>query len=315
MEDRTRSVFISYSWDNDDHKSWVRDLADRLVSDNVSVIADFVSVDPGTELTRFMESAVSRASVILPVLTPRYKDRADAREGGVGYEARIITGVIFNRQDAIQVVPILRRGEPAESLPSWVGSSSFLDFRGDSFNEIAYRSLIDRVNTEAHFVLRQCEIDNGPSNDRVTPRLSSTAEAKDFIPVSIVRVSVENIGQPTNDGSRGSELYRIPFLLSAIPTNGWVESFIRKWDRPSSFSSMHRPGIASVHGNLIWLSGTTVEEVERYHRQTLIQAVTEANDETESILQQQSENAKKQNDALAESKARITEASKRISFD
>jgi hypothetical protein len=315
MENCKRYVFISYSWDNDDHKAWVRDLADRLEADNVFVIADFLSVDPGTELTRFMESAVSRASVILPVLTPRYKDRADAREGGVGYEARIITGVILNRQDAIQIVPILRRGEPAESLPSWIGSSFFLDFRGDSFNERAYRSLIDKVKAEAHSVLRQRETNSEPSNDRVNTQLSSTSGAKDFIPIDIIRVSVDSISPHSIDGGRGSGLYRIPFLLSAVPTNEWVESFIRKWNRPSSFSSMHRPGIASVDGNLIWLSGTTLEEVERHHRRTLIQAVKEANDYLKSVLQQQSDNAKMQNDALAESRARIHEASKRISFD
>lgn len=40
---------------------------------------------------------------------------------------------------------------------------------------------------------------------------------------------------------------------------------------------MHRPGIASVQGDRIILDGTTVQKVERYHRETLTLAVNEAN--------------------------------------
>jgi len=40
---------------------------------------------------------------------------------------------------------------------------------------------------------------------------------------------------------------------------------------------MHRPGIASVEGDKVVLNGTTIEEVERYHKKTLKIAVDMAN--------------------------------------
>jgi hypothetical protein len=40
---------------------------------------------------------------------------------------------------------------------------------------------------------------------------------------------------------------------------------------------MHRPGIARVHGDRIVLVGTTIEEVQRHHRDTLILCVQETN--------------------------------------
>jgi hypothetical protein len=40
---------------------------------------------------------------------------------------------------------------------------------------------------------------------------------------------------------------------------------------------MHRPGIARIQGATITLNGTTIEEVERYHRDTLQLAVAETN--------------------------------------
>ncbi len=50
---------------------------------------------------------------------------------------------------------------------------------------------------------------------------------------------------------------------------------------------MHRPGIASVYGNRVVLDGTTLDEVERYHRDTLKLVVDRAN-EIYNELQQES---------------------------
>ena len=34
------TVFISYSWDDDEHKRWVKDFADKLLSDGVNAVVD-----------------------------------------------------------------------------------------------------------------------------------------------------------------------------------------------------------------------------------------------------------------------------------
>ena len=54
----TPSAFISYSWDNDDHKGWVRVLAERLRADGVDVTLDRWSAVPGDQLPAFMEQAI-----------------------------------------------------------------------------------------------------------------------------------------------------------------------------------------------------------------------------------------------------------------
>ena len=46
---------------------------------------------------------------------------------------------------------------------------------------------------------------------------------------------------------------------------------------PPSYINMHRPGIVSVYGNKILPDGTTMEEVEKYHKETLKLAVDIAN--------------------------------------
>ena len=82
---------------------------------------------------------------------------------------------------------------------------------------------------------------------------------------------------PRNDGTPGSALCSVPVRLSATPDRAWAELFVRNWDRPPSFTSMHRPGIARVVGDRVVLNGTTVEEVAQYHQRTLRLAVDATN--------------------------------------
>jgi hypothetical protein len=87
----------------------------------------------------------------------------------------------------------------------------------------------------------------------------------------------DEVSTPRDDGTRGSALYRIPFQLSRTPTRLWRDFFIEAWNHPPSYTSTHRPGIARVEGDRIILDGTTIDEVERTHRDTLVLALNEAN--------------------------------------
>ena len=90
-------------------------------------------------------------------------------------------------------------------------------------------------------------------------------KAKAFEPIRILGVIAAEVGVPRNDGTAGSGLYKVPFQLSRKPLELWANLFVDAWDRPSKFTSMHRPGIARVEGDRIVLDGTTIEEVEKYH--------------------------------------------------
>jgi len=102
-----------------------------------------------------------------------------------------------------------------------------------------------------------------------------------MVEIELLEVDIDGVGQPRNDGTRGSALYRVPIKLSATPSSLWAEFAVRTWDNPPSFSTTHRPGIASVDGDRFILDGTTVEEVEKYHAETLKLVVTRANELTQ----------------------------------
>jgi len=85
---------------------------------------------------------------------------------------------------------------------------------------------------------------------------------------------------PTMDGSRGSALYSIPFKLSREPSYEWREFFIHSWNNPT-WSFSHKPGIAHVFSNRIVLDRTTIEEVEKTHKETLQLCLDVANKKDE----------------------------------
>lgn len=98
-------------------------------------------------------------------------------------------------------------------------------------------------------------------------------------PIEIVGVDTPNVGTPRNDGTRGSGLYRVPIKLSRRPPREWAAALPQAWDRPPEFTTMHRPGIATVNGDCVVLDGTTIEEVRDYHARTLALVVAQLNED------------------------------------
>jgi hypothetical protein len=80
--DGPRSVFISYSWDNDKHKAWVRKLASRLVRAGIDVKLDQWDVGPGESLTQFMEKQIVDCDRVIVVCTPLYARRSQGQLAG-----------------------------------------------------------------------------------------------------------------------------------------------------------------------------------------------------------------------------------------
>ena len=64
-EQRNPKVFISYSWDSESHRAWVRALGARLRSDGVDVTLDQWHVGPGDQLPEFMERAIRENDFVL----------------------------------------------------------------------------------------------------------------------------------------------------------------------------------------------------------------------------------------------------------
>jgi len=120
--------FISYSWESESHKSWVRQLATDLRTGGVDVILDQWDLKLGDDLHQFMESSIRESDYVILVCTPAYARKADAGKGGAGYEKSIVTGEMYYGASRSKFVPLLRTGSPNESLPSFLKPKNFVDF-------------------------------------------------------------------------------------------------------------------------------------------------------------------------------------------
>ena len=85
-ETKPPKVFISYSWEDDEHNQWVVDFATRLRKDGVETIIDKWGVRYGKSLTTFMEKAIRNNDFVLLICTPMYKEKFDQRLGGLEYD-------------------------------------------------------------------------------------------------------------------------------------------------------------------------------------------------------------------------------------
>lgn len=139
--------FLSYSWDSDDHKDWVRNLATVLQKNGVKVFLDQWQTYPGIDLPLFMEKSVRESDYVLLICTPRFAKKANSNTGGVGYEKIIVTGEIFEgTKSPKKFIPILRGGKPEDSLPSYLKSKLYIDFRIDNSFKISLEKLLRHLH-------------------------------------------------------------------------------------------------------------------------------------------------------------------------
>ena len=75
------------------------------------------------------------------VCTKRYVQKANAGEGGVGYEKMIMTSSSLSKISANKVIPIVReKGDP--STPIFLATKLYVDFSKDSEIEFALDELL-----------------------------------------------------------------------------------------------------------------------------------------------------------------------------
>ena len=310
-----KSAFISYSWDDEEHREWVRELATRLRADGADVSIDRWAAVPGDQLPAFMERAIRDNEFVIIVCTPRYKRRSDAREGGVGYEGDIMTAEAMTSQNQRKFIPVLRSGEWKQAAPSWLLGKYYINLSGNPYSERDYADLVRTLlrirETAPPIGAPMATISQGNRAGK-SPQLGNASENDE---IKITRVIVEDITEPRNDGTPGSALYSVPFALSRRPPSEWVKLFVANWNHPPRWTTMHRPGIAEISGSTVRLNGTTIEEVERYHRDTLQLAVNETNRQYREWRNEQDQRRDREQANREGHRKHVEDISKKITFE
>ena len=135
-------AFISYSWDNQAHKDWVRNLAIRLQRDGIEITLDQWHAAPGDQLPDFMDTAIRKNDIVLIICTPGYKAKSEGGSSGVGFEGHIIQGHVFTSNNHRKFIPILSRDEWTQAAPSVLLGKYYIDLREGSNYERNYQELL-----------------------------------------------------------------------------------------------------------------------------------------------------------------------------
>ena len=153
------TTFISYSWDDEDHKAWVRELATQLRADGVDARLDHWHAVPGDELPEFMEREIRNNDFVLIICTPKYKAKSDNRAGGVGYEGDIMIGEIFVKHNHRNSSRFLL-GAPGDQTLTLKAERLSASRESTLVLPIVHPDLADAPNTPQ--TLRQLAIKQGP---------------------------------------------------------------------------------------------------------------------------------------------------------
>lgn len=308
------TAFISYAWESDELKLWVKQLSKSLRNDGVDVKLDQWELVPGDQTPHFMEKSVRDNDYVLIICSPKYKFKSENRIGGVGYEGDIMTAEVLLSSNHRKFIPILKIGSKDTAIPTWLSGKYYIDFTTEESYKANYRDLITTLLGNRELPPKLGPISNGRVSKKIIAQKDTSIENEDES-IKIKGIIIDEVTEPKNDGTAGSALYKIPFELSSIPSSEWIELFIEAWDRPPRFTTMHRPGIASVYGRKIILNGTTIEEVEKYHKDTLKLSVEQANKQLAKLNSARELQTRRMQLQREEHKKRLDEISGRISFD
>ena len=139
-------VFISYSDDTPEHRQWVSELGAKLHREGVEVIFDQWDLHPDDDLALFMEYGIRNSDRVLVICTDSYVRKANAGEGGVGYEPMIVTRKLAEDVGINKFIPIVRQALSEDKTPAFLGTRAYTDFTDeDQFDEKFHELLHERL--------------------------------------------------------------------------------------------------------------------------------------------------------------------------
>ena len=210
------TVFVSYSWDDEEHKTWVRQLATELTAAGVDVSLDAWQVVYGDSVTKFMEAGVTQSDFVLTICTPAFAAKADDRLGGAGYEQQIVSGHLLSGTRRSKFIPILRRGDfhgPNRAIPTHFAGTAVIDFRDDGKFRPAVEELLRAIyQTPLH---ARPPLGVRPSFD--TPRLVTyTVDLSDDLTPLHGEGALSLVIHEALESSRQNELFAIKVDMESL---------------------------------------------------------------------------------------------------
>lgn len=139
---------------------------------------------PGDDLPEFMEQNLESADYAIMVCTKRYVEKANAGEGGVGYEKMIMTSSSLKKISDNKVIPIVRENSEPK-VPTFLKSKLYIDFSKEEDIEFALDELLRAVLNAPLFV--KPDIGKSPFRPLSEARPDRTSDGIKELMITFVR--------------------------------------------------------------------------------------------------------------------------------
>ena len=185
----TPKVFISYSHDTLEHKMWVMKLAQKLMDNGIEAMLDMWELGPGDDIARFMERGLKEADRVLMVCTEKYVLKAEAGQGGAGYEKMIMTADYMKHVDSKRVIPIIRQNG-TNHVPAFLGTKLYMDFSTEERAEYAFDELARELHGKPLY--SKPRLGSVPNFDTVPPVEPKPTEAPILTAMKVFMIVYED---------------------------------------------------------------------------------------------------------------------------
>lgn len=149
-------VFISYSWDSQEHKNSVLDLAERLRMHGIDCIIDQFEVSPAEGWLNWMLNQIEQSDFVLLVCTEKYYRRYRGKEKlgkgkGVVWEGAIISQLIYDQQSNNRFIPVIFDPQAGNYIPYELRKNTWYLLNRFNFNleESGYESLYRHLTNQS----------------------------------------------------------------------------------------------------------------------------------------------------------------------
>ena len=120
QKDQVR-VFISHTSNSEEASEWVRRLALFLMEHSIQARLDKFHLRRGMDLPQWMCNELAMAKKVIVVSDEHYKQKADGRVGGVGWETMIIQGDMAGLPpDSTKYQVVVRADDIIKGMPNYL---------------------------------------------------------------------------------------------------------------------------------------------------------------------------------------------------
>lgn len=139
-------VFISHTSKTEEAVAWVKSLALYMIEQGIQARLDRFHLRRGMDLQQWMCNELAMARKVVVVCDEAYKQKADGRLGGVGWETMIIQGDISSLPpDSTKYQVVVRASELDKGLPMYLKTRYAFHAPGPTQDETFKRELIQEL--------------------------------------------------------------------------------------------------------------------------------------------------------------------------